>query len=89
MLTDPGTGSRVSTATKSAGLAGFVPRKIFLYLGILIVRLRCAWQQGIMLMIAGGLNIIVARCGDVLGTILYDYYDSFVVCVIAITVVYD
>jgi hypothetical protein len=44
--------------------------------------------QGTMLMMAGGLNIIVARFGDVLGTNLYDYYGSFTVCVIAITVVY-
>jgi hypothetical protein len=37
---------------------------------------------------AGGLNKIVARFGDVLGTNLYDCYGSFVVCVIAIAVVY-
>jgi hypothetical protein len=41
---------------------------------------------GTMLMMAGGLNVIVARFGDVLGTNLYDYYGSFTVCVIAITV---
>jgi hypothetical protein len=41
-----------------------------------------------MLIMAGGLNKIVARFGDVLGTNLYGYYGSFVVCVIAIAVVY-
>ena len=44
--------------------------------------------QGAMLIMAGGLNKIVARFGDVLGTNLYGYYGSFVVCVIAIAVVY-
>ena len=54
----------------------------------LIIRSCPSGLQGTMLMMAGGLNIIVARFGDVLGTNLYDYYGSFVVCVIAITVVY-
>jgi Major Facilitator Superfamily len=54
----------------------------------LIIRSCPPGLQGTMLMMAGGLNIIVARFGDVLGTNLYDYYGSFTVCVIAITVVY-
>jgi len=41
-----------------------------------------------MLMMAGGLNVVVARFGDVLGTNLFDYYGGFAACVIAITVVY-
>ena len=39
-------------------------------------------------MMSGSLYFISARFGDVLGTHLYDYYGSFTVCVIAITVVY-
>jgi hypothetical protein len=54
----------------------------------LIIRSCPSGLQGTMPTMAGGLNIIVARFGDVLSTILYDYYDSFVVCVIVITVVY-
>ena len=54
----------------------------------LIIRSCPPGLQGTMLMMAGGLNVIVARFGDVLGTDLYDYYGSFTVCVIAITVVY-
>jgi len=54
----------------------------------LIIRSCPSGLQGTMLMMAGGLNVIVARFGDVLGTNLYDYYGSFSVCVIAITVVY-
>jgi hypothetical protein len=39
-------------------------------------------------MMSSGLYFIASRFGDVLGTILYDYYGGFVVCVTAITVVY-
>jgi hypothetical protein len=39
-------------------------------------------------MMASGLYFIASRFGDVLGTILYDYYGGFAVCVIAITIVY-
>ena len=44
--------------------------------------------QGTTLMMSGALYFISARFGDVLGTILYDRYGGFTVCVIAITVVY-
>jgi hypothetical protein len=54
----------------------------------LIIRSCPRGLQGTMLMMSGGLNIIVMRFGDVLGTALYDYYGGFTVCVIAITVVY-
>ena len=67
------------------GLMGGVATAAYLDL---IIRSCPSGLQGTMLMLAGGLNIIVARFGDVLGTNLYDYYGSFVVCVIAITVVY-
>lgn len=39
-------------------------------------------------MMASGLYFIASRFGDILGTVLYDYYSGFAVCVIAITVVY-
>jgi len=39
-------------------------------------------------MMSSGLYFIASRFGDVLGTILYDDYGGFAVCVIAITVVY-
>jgi hypothetical protein len=39
-------------------------------------------------MMSAALSIIVSRFGDVLGTILFDYYGGFTACVIAITVVY-
>ena len=67
------------------GLMGGVATAAYLDL---IIRSCPSGLQGTMLMTAGGLNVIVARFGDVLGTNLYDYYGSFVVCVIAITVVY-
>ena len=67
------------------GLMGGVATAAYLDL---IIRSCPSGLQGTMLMMAGGLNIIIARFGDVLGTILYDYYNSFIVCVIAITVVY-
>jgi Na+/melibiose symporter-like transporter len=44
--------------------------------------------QGTTMMMSGSLFYIVSRFGDVIGTKLYDYYGSFDVCVIAITVVY-
>ena len=39
-------------------------------------------------MMSSALFFIASRFGDVLGTLLYDYYGGFGVCVIAITVVY-
>jgi len=39
-------------------------------------------------MMAGGLYYIASRFGDVLGTLVYDYYGSFVPCAIMITGVY-
>lgn len=44
--------------------------------------------QGTTLMLASSLYFVVSRFGDLLGTHLYDYFGSFNVCVIAITVVY-
>ncbi len=44
--------------------------------------------QGTMLMMSGGLLVIAARFGDVLGTNLYDRYGGFAACVIATTAVY-
>ena len=67
------------------GLMGGVATAAYLDL---IIRSCPPGLQGTMLMMAAGLNVIVARFGDVLGTNLYDYYGGFAVCVIAITVVY-
>jgi Na+/melibiose symporter-like transporter len=72
-------------AAAPIGLMGGVATAAYLDL---IIRSCPPGLQGTMLMMAGGLNVIVARFGDVLGTNLYDYYGSFAVCVIAITVVY-
>ncbi len=44
--------------------------------------------QGTTLMLSSALFFVAARFGDVLGTILYDRYGGFTVCVIAITAVY-
>jgi hypothetical protein len=54
----------------------------------LIIRACPRGLQGTTLMMSGSLLFVSARFGDVLGTALYDYYGSFTVCVIAITVVY-
>jgi len=67
------------------GLMGGVATASYLDL---IIRSCPRGLQGTMLMMSGGVNIIVSRFGDVLGTNLYDYYGSFAACVIAITVVY-
>jgi hypothetical protein len=54
----------------------------------LIIR-SCPWGlQGTTLMMSNGLYWIASRFGDVLGAKLYDGYDGFVACVIAITIVY-
>jgi hypothetical protein len=54
----------------------------------LIIR-SCPWGlQGTTLMMASGLYFVASRFGDVLGTILYEYYGGLAICVIAITVVY-
>jgi uncharacterized membrane protein YoaK (UPF0700 family) len=39
-------------------------------------------------MTSGALSVIVSRFGDVLGTVLYQEYGGFTVCVVAITIVY-
>jgi len=54
----------------------------------LIIRSCPRALQGTMLMLSSALYFIAARFGDVLGTILYDRYGGFGVCVVAITVVY-
>ncbi len=67
------------------GLMGGVASAAYLDL---IIRSCPRGLQGTILMMSGGLNVVVSRFGDVLGTNLYDYYGGFAVCVIAITVVY-
>ena len=54
----------------------------------LIIRSCPRALQGTMLMLSSALYFIAARFGDVLGTILYDRYGGFGVCMVAITVVY-
>lgn len=54
----------------------------------LIIRSCPRALQGTTLMLSSALYFVAARFGDVLGTILYDHYGGFSVCVIAITVVY-
>jgi hypothetical protein len=67
------------------GLMGGVATGAYLDL---IMRSSPRGLQGSMLMMCGSLYFAVTRFGDVLGTSLYDHYGGFVVCVIAITVVY-
>ena len=67
------------------GLMGGVATASYLDL---IIRSCPRGLQGTTLMMSGGLFFIASRFGDVLGTILYDYYGGFAVCVIAITVAY-
>jgi hypothetical protein len=54
----------------------------------LIIRSCPRGLQGTTLMMASGLYFVASRFGDVLGTILYEYYGGLAICVIAITVVY-
>ena len=54
----------------------------------LIIRSCPPGLQGTMVMMSTGLNAVVSRFGDLLGTTLYDYYGGFAACVIAITIVY-
>jgi Major Facilitator Superfamily len=54
----------------------------------LIIRSSPKGLQGTTFMMSSSLYFIVSRFGDVLGTILYDHYGRFVVCVGAITIVY-
>jgi Major Facilitator Superfamily len=67
------------------GLMGGVATASYLDL---IIRSCPRGLQGTTLMMSSGLYFIASRFGDVLGTILYDYYGGFAVCVIAIVVVY-
>jgi hypothetical protein len=67
------------------GLMGGVATASYLDL---IIRSCPIALQGTTLMMSSALYFIASRFGDVLGTLLYDYYGGFGVCVIAITVVY-
>jgi Major Facilitator Superfamily len=67
------------------GLMGGVATASYLDL---IIRSCPRGLQGTTLMMSSGLYFIASRFGDVLGTILYDYYGGFAVCVIAIVAVY-
>jgi hypothetical protein len=44
--------------------------------------------QGTTLMLSGGLYYVATRFGDMLGTLLYDYFGGFTVCVVLTTCVY-
>jgi MFS family permease len=67
------------------GLMGGVATASYLDL---IIRSCPIGLQGTTLMMSSALYFIASRFGDVLGTLLYDYYGGFGVCVIAIAVVY-
>ena len=67
------------------GLMGGVATASYLDL---IIRSCPIGLQGTTLMMSSALFFIASRFGDVLGTLLYEYYGGFGVCVIAITVVY-
>jgi Na+/melibiose symporter-like transporter len=54
----------------------------------LIIRACPEGLQGTTLMTSAALSVIVSRFGDVLGTVLYDRYGGFAICVAAITIVY-
>ncbi|HEY5070843.1 MAG TPA: MFS transporter [Caulobacteraceae bacterium] len=67
------------------GLTGGVASAAYIDL---IIRSCPHGLQGTTIMMSTGLYWIASRFGDVLGTNLYDHYGGFMVCVIAITVVY-
>jgi predicted MFS family arabinose efflux permease len=67
------------------GLMGGVATASYLDL---IIRSCPRGLQGTTLMLSSALFFIASRFGDALGTLLYDYYGGFGVCVIAITLVY-
>jgi hypothetical protein len=54
----------------------------------LLIRSCPSGLEGTTMMMSGSLYYIASRFGDVLGTNLYDRYQDFFVCVVAITVVY-
>jgi hypothetical protein len=54
----------------------------------LIIRSCPRGLQGTMLMLSGSVYFIATRFGDLLGTLLYDRYGGFSVCVVAITAAY-
>ena len=72
-------------AAAAMGLMGGIATAAYLDL---IIRSCPAGLQGTMLMASAALSVIVSRFGDVLGTVLYQGYGGFTVCVVAITVVY-
>lgn len=67
------------------GLLGGVATAAYLDL---IIRSSPRGLEGTTLMLAGALNAVAVRFGDVLGTNLYDHAGGFMSCVVAITVVY-
>jgi len=67
------------------GLMGGVATGAYLDL---IIRSCPRGLQGTMLMMCSSLFFVISRFGDILGTMLYDRYGGFTVCVIAITLVY-
>jgi MFS family permease len=77
------TGALIAAAP--IGLMGGVATAAYLDL---MIRSCPRGLQGTLLMMSAGLYAIVQGLGNVLGTNLYDYFGSFTVCVIAITVVY-
>lgn len=75
----------VLTAGAFIGLVGGIATAAYVDL---LIRSCPQGLQGTTLMLAGGLYHVASRFGDLLGTVLYDYFGGFTVCVALITLVY-
>ncbi|HEY2710230.1 MAG TPA: MFS transporter [Caulobacteraceae bacterium] len=69
----------------AAGLMGGVATAAYLDL---LIRSCPKGLEGTILMASNALYYLVSRLGDILGTYLYDKFHGFLVCAVAITVVY-
>jgi len=79
------TASQALFAAAPIGLMGGVATAAYTDL---LIRSCPPGLQGTVLMISIGLYYIAGRFGDVLGTWLFDYFGSFTVCIVTITVTY-
>jgi Na+/melibiose symporter-like transporter len=77
------TGALIAAAP--IGLMGGIATSAYLDL---IIRSCPSGLQGTTLMLANSIYFAMTRFGDVLGTKLYEHHGDFVICVLAITVVY-
>ncbi len=72
-------------AAAPIGLMGGIATAAYLDL---LIRACPAGLQGSVLMLSGALYTLASRFGDALGTVLYDRFGGFEVCVLATTAVY-